>query len=578
MEKILYLGEGSDYIDGLRKAIKDNLQGCELICDKDISRFNSYNIIEEHQPKIILMSHRAEKSLRRNFFHLITKVFGMKSFIILFPNKESVVETPRTSTIGDYIYWITNPSYDEVIEYMAEKLKLKSNQVIHFPKAYYSDKISLHQCFYVSSLNRNHAQIETNRYFENDTIIDLNFPYHQMTFNSNKHKVTKRSETDIGSHFKYKYSLQYMLHTKKMNPSERSKMIKDLRYEVSTKPINEEIFQAIVEATKEKKFSVIEPVVTTTKKTEEDDYLKELETLSLTVYFNWLIEESNKQSQKYKSFVTVYDRSKKLLGMDLKSLESNFIQFFHRKEIINSQENMLKDYPSFIIVVLDEVNTIEKVKEMIGGITQLKDQFPLVILFNEHGDRSLDDLRHYLEYHFVVSTPNELDLNLIVKMFQLYQDKKFNKELDKHKKTLRDLRDKYPEFFLYEENVLINHNIFKDIEDNNSLAVYDVPAEIIWLSERQMRFKSQILIEVGELFRIKSPFDMQIEVCSREDSLHSHYEYTAHLHFLSQFNRDDLKAFVTKIATYNTNEIVISSNELKSIKETYFNLNLALGL
>lgn len=579
MKKILYIGEISDYVTELEKEISSKLPDCHFIFEENVSIGAGYNSVDKHRPAFIILSYRAERSLKRRFFHLINKVFGNITFIILAPNKETVVEVPKKSTLGDYIYWITNPEFEEIIDYLAKKLSVKSKQVIHFPKAYYTDNFDLYQCMRVSNMNRTQAQIETNRYFENGSIVDLNFPYHATIFNSDKHKLTQRSEAGLGSHFKYRYSLEYLLHTKKLSPNDRSKLIKDLRYEVSTKPINEEAYLAIIEATKEKKFSVAAPISGPTKKIDESDqYMKDLETLSQAIYFNWLVDESQKQGNHYQNYVTIYDRSKTLLNMDLKTLESNFTHFIHRQDIVNSNENMIKDSPSFIIVNIDEVNTIEKVKEMISGVTLLKDQFPLIILFNEKGTLSLDDLRHYLEYHFVVSTPNSPELQLILKMFKLYQEKRINKEIDKYKKTLRDLRDNYPQFYLFSEDIFINHKIFKEIDDPASLLIFETSAEIIWLSLTEMKFKTTTLLNPGEIFRVKTPIDMQLEILTREDSLQSFYEYTAHLHFITHFDRINIKQFINRISNLNKQEKTISKDDLQLIKQANFQANISYGI
>ncbi len=581
IKKILYIGEPDDYVNGLQEEIKLYLKGCNIVCQTNVSFHDGYDSIEKHSPLIVLLSYAAQDLLTRKFLIMIRKVFGNITFAVLADNKKAVTKVEGTSSLGDYLYWIKKPDHEEIIEYLSKKLTLPSNKPINSQTAYYTDQFDLYQCMHVSCMNRTHAQIETNYYFENDTVIPIKFPYHEMLFYSDRHKISKRSTSSIGSHFKYSYSLEYILHTKKMNSSERIKLIKDYRYEIGTKKVNENVYLAVIEATKEKKFSVL-PEKKTGGPVVMSDELKsiaEIEILSRALYFNWLLEQ-NQDGLIQKDTITVYDRQKHLLKEGIKKIENESTTVIHRKEIVDHEKNMQSDMPSIIVVYEDEFNTLERVKKMISAVTLLKDHFPFIVLFNYTGKLSPDDLRHKLEYHFVLSTPSKPDPNLIIKMLQFHRNKLRDKEFKKGQKRMEALRTADPSFHRFEDNLLFDYKVFKNIDDPSSWIIHSSSAEVIWISETEIMFRTNSVLEVGDIFRITKPFDLQIEVLKKEsdDKEFSTGKYTAYMHFVYETDRIAIKGFVKELSTLNDQNVYMDGESTQKLKDKYFPFNEVYNL
>lgn len=578
MKKIFYIGSIDEHVALLKNEISRSLLGCEFIVEQKAELSSAYAGLVKHRPAIILMSYSAQEALTRKFFIMTRKVFGKLPFVILAPTKESVVAVPKLSTLGDYIYWLKNPTFNEVIEYLSKKLEIKVTQSEKL-KAFFKDDFDLFHSMKVVHLGRNYAKVETNRYYENDTKLTLQFPYHLELLNSNQHKVIKRSTSSTESHLNYSYELEYILHTKKLDVSARSRLLKDYKYEISTKPVNEKAYAALIEATKEKKFILAEDKIKPKIISEDTAELNELDLLSRTLYFNWILEQ-NEAGYKTKDTITFYDGSCQFLKNGFEEIEKDFVNVIPRMYLGKYQEDMLSDVPSLLVINLDENNTIDKVKEMIAQVTLLKDHFPFVVLFNYKGNLSADDLRHHLEYHFILSSPEGSDIYLVKRMLEIYRRKKREKEIKKAEKRLAALRKEDPGFYRFDEHLLLDYKVYKEFDDPTSIIITSSPAQTIWMSETELMFKSHLNIEPGEIFRIRKPFDLQIEVLSKEKDQNSEgmTGYLCHIHFLTETDKIAIQGFVKEVSELNKQNVFLYLEDIEKMKNKYFPFNFIYDL
>lgn len=566
MKKIIYLGPIDEYITLLKAEIAESIPECKLILQKKSGVFHSYEAISHFNPQIVLINYSEQKNLGDYFPVMIKKGLGNVTFVLLSPNKDAVVEIEKLSTLGDYIHIIKNPTVDEVVEYIAKKMAIP--RTTNHKKVYFNDFLKLFYVIRIAHLGRTHAQIETNRFYENNSTIPLTLPFMVDLINSGQHKLTKRSTEAIYSHFRYSYQLEYMFQTNKLEPAVRSRQIKDLRYEISTFEVNEKAYQGIIEATKEKNFLVLAEDKKKDIKNISEETLEqnELELLSRTAFFNRLITQTM-EGYTTRDTVSIYDKQALLLK-ELDKIEKYNVQVIHRNEIGDSNTEMVADRPSLIVIYLDKINTLEKVKQMISAVTLLKDHFPFILLFNYQGDLSSDDLRHWLEYHFVLAAPDEPSQYLLIRMLEIYRRKKQEKEMQKADKRLKDLQAKDLNFIKISGKFLLDYKSFKHIRDPESLIIQSVPAEMIWLSETEIEFKTNEPIEIGETFRLKSPFDMQIEIMSKEkvDQNDSAINYVAHIHFLAETDKMAIKGFIYELSQLPSH----TEEQLSNLKEKYF--------
>jgi hypothetical protein len=317
MKKILYIGNPDEYTTLLQTEIRKRLPDLELVIQQDISALKIYEAINDHGPSIILINYQVHKQLGRKFFVMIRKSLGDISIAVLSPTKQLVVVVEKISTLGDNIYWIKNPTINEIIDYLAKKLGGNPSSDLATTKAYFDDDTDLYYSIRLSYMGRTHAQIETNRYFPDESSLTLAFPYHADRSISGQHKLSQRSTSGIYSHYVYSYHVEYVFQTDDIEPAERSKLIKNLRYEISTKPVDEKIYAAIIEATKEKKSLVLAQDVKNDEPiSQESAELNDLDVLLRTIYINWLIEK-NKFGLSFKDTFYIYDDSLEFLKKGL---------------------------------------------------------------------------------------------------------------------------------------------------------------------------------------------------------------------------------------------------------------------
>lgn len=569
MKKIIYLGQMDEYITLLKSEIARSIPDCELICQSKAGVYHSYKAISQFKPQIVLINYSEQQELGTYFPTMIKKGLGNITFVLLSPNKDTVVEVEKLSTLGDLVHIIKNPTANEVVEYIAKKLAIPRIGSTNHRKIYFKDSLQLFYAMRIAQLGRTHAQIETNRFYENDSTIQLTLPFMVDLINSGRHKLTKRSTEAIYSHFRYSYQLEYLFQTNKLESAARSRQIKDLRYEISTLEVNEKAYQGIIEATKEKKLLLAEDKKKEIKNISEEALEQnELELLSRTVFFNRLIKQ-NMDGYVTRDIISIYD-NQALLLKEFEKIEKNNVHIIHRDEIGDSNVEMVSDKPSLIVVHLDEKNTIEKVKKMISAVTLLKDHFPFILIFNYQGHLSSDDLRHWLEYHFVLAAPDQPYEYILTRMLEIYRRKKQEKEIQKAEKRLKDLMATDLQFIKVSEKFLLDYKAYKNLHDPEALIIKSLPADVIWFSETEIKFTTNEPIEIGEIFRLKSPFDMQIEVMSKEkvDQNATTFNYVAHMHFLAETDKMAIKGFLDELAQQPS--LAMDEEQISSLKEKYF--------
>lgn len=572
MKNILYLGPADDYINRLKGELKKYILDCELIIEQEVSIYNSYHQIEQLKPQIVLLNYSSMEALKREFSTMIQKVFGKIPFIILVPNKEYAVKVENLASIGDYIYCVKNVSIEDVIFYISKQLNLRSSLVINQKKASYTDWFKMYFCIRVAYLGKTYARVETNRYFSNDSTLQVKLPYHVKLFSSDRHKIRERSTTEIRSQFTYRYNLEYMLHNRKMELLERSNLLKDFQYELKTKPVNESKYLAIIEATKERKISLVEGDEEEGQSTSDEDnkMIKQIDVTSRAIYFNWLFEQ-NSGKISFRDTITIYDREDYFLKKPI-DIENHSMSIIYRKNIFNYKEDIPTDLPSIIVVNHDKEYNIERIKDMISSVTLLKDHFPFIIIFN-YDELPVHDLRQLVEYHFLICLPTPPESEVLIRMLEIYRRKKTERDTQKSHKKLYKIREDDPSFLEHDENLLFDYKVYKKIEDPASLIIDHFEAEVLSISEYSMTFRTATHIEIGEVFRLTNPFDLQLVIMDKVNTSNSSsLVFVGHFFFVSETDKMAIKSFVQEVSGLDKPK-EISPEKLQEMKDKYFPFN-----
>lgn len=573
MKQIIYLGIQDDYIQHL-KVEAEAFSGITIKCLDPSSLHEAYSFAIQQQPQIIVMDLPFFNRFQRNFADQIRKVMTHKvHFIVVYPDKEEAVEQGRLTTLGDIIFCIRNFNVDDVVNFFKNVLYRKTElEKEASPKVYFKDTLNLFQSMRVRYLARTYARIESNRYFENNSLITLNFPYFKNLFHSTQHKILNRSSSDIHSHYIYSYQMEYQYLKDALSLETKTKLLADCEYELNGKQISEELYGPIEEILKERKSLVL----TDAKKVdeqpadmshEEHTTLKKLEMVSKTLYFNWLLTNSD-QNFFHKENITIYDTKGTLLQEGTDELFTQFVSVIHRPLIKNPREEILIDKPSVIVINFDQENNVEKIKELIASSTQMRDYFPFVLVFNYK--HSPDVLRDKLEYHFVLATSMQPNEQFLIKFLGLFRKKKMEKEWVKGSKRFSKLQEENAKFVLLDETILYDYRVYKRLEDLESLFLYKVEAQIIWMSEFEIMIKTSTPLEVGEVFRINKPFDIQLAVVEKS----SDDSYRTTIHLVNDADKYSLRTFIDDIMDLTQmNKIPLPPQELPNLKAKHFSKN-----
>lgn len=573
MKQIIYLGKKDDYSEHLRLETEAHLSSVTIKTLEAKTLFEAYAFTLNQQPQVVVMDLSFFRKFSQVYAEQIRKVIPHQvHFIVVYPSKEEAIELGRLTSLGDFIYCIRNFNVEDIVNFF-RNIILKKPQTDKIPrKAFFQDQINAYQCMRVRFLARTYAQVETHRCFENNSLIPVDFPYFPQLFHSQHHKFNQRSSSDIHSHYRYSYQMEYQYLSPTPSVEERHKLLNNFQYELNGQPITDALYAQIEEVLKERKSLVLAAdkkteTVSSELSQEDQTTLKQIEISAKSLYFNWLLANSSK-SYLQKENITVYDAKCNLLQAGTEKLRGEKVSIIQRTIIKKPAEEILKDKPSVIVINFDQDNNVEKIKELIASSTQMRDYFPFVLVFNYQ--HSPDVLRDRLEYHFVLATSMQPSEDFVIKFLNLYRKKKLEKESVKAAKKFQKLQDQDAKFVLLDETILYDHKVYKDINDLESLFLYSVPLETVWMSEFELMVKTPIILEVGEIFRINKPFDMQLTVI--EKAAPDSYRTTIHL--VNDADRYSLRAFVDDVLDLTMgNKSPLPPTELPKLKNKHFSKN-----
>ncbi len=578
MKKVLYLGREDKFFQNLKVSFQDNK---EILIDHAEPASNLLEIIKtikKYSPNIILYENELFQHLSPKILSMVRNNPKLKvTFFIALCEEIEKNQPGKHFSLNDVIYFIKGIETEDV-EYCIKSLLLPSQaQVKVTPKVLLNDKIVLNQALRVVYLARDHALIESNLDVSNGTILSIIFPYQKEVFKSTKHKLIEKSQTGIVSHFRFNYHLEYQYLTMPLKHDDKNKIVMDMEYDLREKPITTKLYKILEDTNKKPKKLILaqdkieKPSAPQLEK--EKDLLHETAVLASKAFFlNWLIEKSA-GLPLFNDTVTVYDPNQTLRRQDSSLLKQSHLNIIERESIEKPAEEILKDRSSLIVICYNKENTNEKISQLINATTQLKDYFPFFLIFN-YADLTNEILRDKMAYHFIVATKIDIEETTIQKMLQVFQKKRMDKENNRTKTLMSNLRKKDLDFFKIEENLLQDFKIFKDMDDKDSIFFYRFEVEIVWISEFEIVFKSNHKLNSGDILSTNNSLKIQILIIDHiKDSKESMMKgcYRGIIHFIDEANKTKLRRFINEVTQINsTRESEITLQETSDIKKKYF--------
>ena len=443
------------------------------------------------------------------------------------------------------------------------------------PIATYQENLTMTQAIWVKYFSQGYAKIETNLDLVEGSLLRINLPIHSNLMRAHDHKVSGKTISDLQNHFKYSYKLEYQYQTGVLRPDLRTKLQYDLRYLLEKFPITEFVFEAIEDLKKKPKTMLLVTDKVESVTEDEDPVstaMKNLELLSKTAFFNILVKQTEK-SPYHHNTISIYDRSYAILVLGTDQLDKMNTTVLMRSKIENAHSEINKDRPSVIVVCCDEVNSIDKIKDLILSITQFRDYFPFFLLFNYKG-LEIDPLRHSLQYHFVVATKADINESLIMKFLELFRVKKMEKEITKAKKNFLSLLSVGLDVGHLDHKIFLDYKIFNTLRDEKNILQYSVGAQLISVSENEIIFRTKEKLTVGEVFAMEEPVKLQILIVpaiKKTNEISDPSVYRGLIHFIEPNKKKLLKKFVTRFAQIaSTRETSFTDKEILEIKRSFF--------
>lgn len=577
MKKVLYLGREDKFFQKLKNSLKEEI-------DINIEHINPHptvvNIlknIKDSSPDLVILENDQFQHLNQRILSGVRNTSKFKTKIFISLCEEDKINQPsKHFALNDMIYFIKGIETSDVENCIKSLLYPEQAQVKNTAKVSIHDKIILNQVIRVVHIARDHAHVETNIDVTNGSTLSMNFPYQKELFKSNKHKLTEKSCIGITSHFKFNYHLEYQYLTIPFRHEDKNKIIIDIDYDLKEKPITTKLYSILEEQTKKPKKIILaqdkieKPYETFNK---EKDLLTDTAILSLkTLFLNWLIEKSVGLPLQTDN-ITIYDPNQTLSKIDSLLFKDAFTTIIERDYIVKPHEEILRDRSSLIVICYSSENSLEKISQLINSTTQHKDYFPFFLIFN-YSELSNEILRDKMAYHFIVATKIGIEETTIQKMIQVFRKKRTEKENNRTKVLMNNLRKKDMDFNNVEETTLHDYRIFKDIDDRESLFFYPFEVEIVWISEFELVFKSNHKLNSGDIVSTSNSFKMQLLVVDHiKDSKESMIKnsYRGIIHFIDEANRSKLRRFLNEVAQLNsTRDSELSAHEASEIKKKYF--------
>lgn len=576
MKKILYIGKEDAYIDSIEDQIHSSIQ---------VEKYDHQGNIAAALKKILISSPSLLILDFPGHFAVLNKLIGLvrlnwphkKIPILCFTPENAQKELHQLSLVGSVIYFIKSIDQDDAVFCISTLLSPELNFSENVSKAIFQEQTHFSDIVWINNLSVSHYTFETNRIFKSGDEVKLNLPFFSHPLRLLMHKITTEKSKTVQSSFNYSYRLDYLFSYDQLRPEDRTKLLMDFKYTIEKLPIKEFVYEWIQEFYKKPK-----KIVLASDKDHDFDFdtsfqqvapsVKNLEISSKTVIFNWIYEQA-KGKPLTKDSITIYQDNFGLLesGTPLLERENTVIHF--RQMILQAEEEVLKDRPSVIAILVDEVNSLEKVFQLILGAIKLKDYFPFVILFNFPSD-NVEEIRSKLQYHFVITTKLDVSETIILKMLELYRKKKLEKDLKKIVKFLDSMKLLELDIGIFSEQLFYDYRAFTKAEGKESYLYVGLSVEIKWMSEFEVVFLSEQEIQVGEVFLWEFPFPLHVVIVPYEKKTNEPVQknlYKGLIHFMNEIDKKILRRFINHITSLaSTRKKPFSHQEITALKKQFF--------
>ncbi len=296
---------------------------------------------------------------------------------------------------------------------------------------------------------------------------------------------------------------------------------------------------------------------------------------------NWIIKHNKKGPASLPNKVLAIDPKMKLLAQSVP---------FDQDSCTLKIQDFIKDFsfeitnfkPHIVALELDSTSNEDHLKEInfstlkkiISNLTKISDYFPIIILFNCPTGQS-QKLQHGLEYHQLIAHKGHINIKIIqlllkslsAKQENIRQARAITKAKEYAKSELKSITDVKVEDFLEQKA----H--FSGTEPSSSLWS-TIPIEMIEMTESEITFYSEHIIEEGTLLRFKIPILFFITTIHFpvKNRFATKIKYKAIIHSITYKRSQLLRQYINKIMELrNTNGGLVPKEKMDYLKQTLKN-------
>ncbi|EQC48035.1 hypothetical protein [Bacteriovorax sp. Seq25_V] len=249
------------------------------------------------------------------------------------------------------------------------------------------------------------------------------------------------------------------------------------------------------------------------------------------------------------------------------ALSDDFIQIDHYlpqlivfkipEVVLSAQEEMLPEDKQHEIKVRNESKLTEFFSRLVSKVNSIEDYTPFIIIFNckSFTSKAFQDT---FRYDFILTNPNRIDLDMILKMADLYQtkqDEKFKKVVqDKIAKLRKEDPLKYGKLNIsdFEEN-----RFYVSKKHKLSRASYEQVIQIKAISESEVYFLTEYALELGN-YRLSDPFPMVIRLVPQDGKPFQQQDgkllYKSLIHSIGENEKKELRRHINDVYTSHKKE------------------------
>jgi hypothetical protein len=601
MYKIMIIGQRSNFASSLEKDFlefykkaqekdeseqedtpKDFTTDIQYVEDLKKGLPGVIDIITDQKPRLVIFEGDITKDYENRAIRFINTIGSCPntSYISLLTEGRKYSDLEDNSLTSENIYFYKGIDHSDVFNYsvsiLSPELVEKSNVAI----AIYSDDLPLKELAKVTYVARDHAKIETNALLE-EGIQKIDFPIHKEVFLSTKHKVSKKITDGTSSQFDHSYKLEFDHVNAPIKKSEKDTILFDLQEKNKDAKLSSELI-----ATWEEQIKASSIIIATNsdsdkkevaKEVDEEDYYRnppvDLINLSKSILASWVRENSSKQLGIQQT-ILVYD-SKLAVRDDLLDYEySNSKRIYIKSDAENIDRDIEKYKPSLIVLQNDDVNTLEDIKRAIASFINYRNYLPYFLIFN-HSVDSVVDFQHKMEYHFLISVGDQINLPFIEKVRELFMKKMIESEDNKSNRMKKKIQKASPgEFDDYEDEDFYNYKVFPEQLEVNDTFYIDSSAELVSITEHEIIFRMDTPPRVGKCFKLVYPFPMYIVVAPHiQTSAENHLKNCSRaiIYQMEENQKARLRRYVNSVANLDieTNSVLFTK-EIMTLKKEYF--------